>query len=324
MAENNTSNTPSATPSAAGGKRFIFPAVSCLLAIVIFLALFFGSVILYRKAAKKGVPEAQFAYGMHFKYGTGVKRNIIEAWNLWRKAAPKLEEDRAAKRLADSAGDIENAAKAENADARVQLVWSACLAYGWGVDQNSEEARNWHRKAIASAASQTPEIQYETAMTCSVVPFFYGEIEPEDAAKLDSDAFNLFKMAAEKDFADAQFELAKCYRNGKGVEQDDKAAATWFEKAAEQGVVEAQFELAKCHREGKGVKKDEAVAFTWFQKAARQKYADAQFELANCYRNGKGVEKDDAAAEKWFRKAADQGHSEAKRILKKFYDNKEE
>lgn len=50
-------------------------------------------------------------------------------------------------------------------------------------------------------------------------------------------------------------------------------------RRAEAGDAEAQFALAHCYVEGRGVAADEAEARTWFARAAAQGDADAQAAL---------------------------------------------
>lgn len=76
---------------------------------------------------------------------------------------------------------------------------------------------------------------------------------------------------------------------------------------ANKGVASAQFNLAMCYAEGKGVDKDPGRAFTWARKAADQGYAPAQSMVSRFYHNGEGVAQDKAESAKWLRKAAEQG-----------------
>ena len=73
---------------------------------------------------------------------------------------------------------------------------------------------------------------------------------------------------------------------------------------ANKGVASAQFNLAMCYAEGKGVDKDPGRAFTWARKAADQGYAPAQSMLSRCYRNGDGVASDEVEAFAWLSLAA--------------------
>ena len=157
-----------------------------------------------------------------------------------------------------------------------------------------------------------------------------------------------FRKAANQGHAEAQYYLGCCYRDGRGVAQDDDQAARWYFKAAEQGLADAHRELNNYRAEKRtptaagrntcevtcpycGRKKTipksfiglysrcacgksfptDAYSKRWFRKAAEQENATAQYHLGCCYRDGKGVAQDREKAAEWFRKAAEQGHAAA-------------
>lgn len=60
-----------------------------------------------------------------------------------------------------------------------------------------------------------------------------------------SEAIKCYKKAAEKGYAEAQYLLGDCYKNGLWVEQDSTEAVKWFRKAAGQGYEAAQDKLSK-------------------------------------------------------------------------------
>lgn len=93
-------------------------------------------------------------------------------------------------------------------------------------------------------------------------------------------------------------------------------------KAAEKGYAEGQFNLGLCYDNGTGVEKDPQQAVYWYQKAAEQGDASAQFNLGLCYENGKGVEQDQKQALSWYQKAADQGDEDAKAKVKQLTKKK--
>ena len=82
-------------------------------------------------------------------------------------------------------------------------------------------------------------------------------------------------------------------------------------KAAEQGDVSAQYALAGCYSEGKGMPKDDAEAVKWWRKAAQQGDFNSMFFLALSYRDGEGVPKDITLTYKWFNLSAAAGDKEA-------------
>ena len=53
--------------------------------------------------------------------------------------------------------------------------------------------------------------------------------------KDETEAFNLFRKAAEQGFPEAQYYLGDCYLNGRGVKEDEAKATLWLRYAAAQG-----------------------------------------------------------------------------------------
>ena len=123
------------------------------------------------------------------------------------------------------------------------------------------------------------------------------------------------QQAAEKGYAEAQYDLGVYYYNGYGVTQDYVTAVKWFRKAAEQGAASAQYTLGYCFYFGDGVAEDNYAAVSWFRKAAEQGNDNAQYYLGLCYYRGHGVTEDNYAAVSWFRKAAEQGNDKAQHLL---------
>jgi len=145
----------------------------------------------------------------------------------------------------------------------------------------------------------------------------------------------------------AEYEVANRFAEGRGVLQNNEAAAYWLQRAAKQGLAPAQFRLGGLYEKGIGVKKDlvtardlylaaaekgngkamhnlavlyaEGVdgapdynrASDWFRKAANHGVRDSQYNLGILYARGIGVEHNDAESYKWFAIAANQGDGEA-------------
>ena len=89
-----------------------------------------------------------------------------------------------------------------------------------------------------------------------------------------------------------------------------KATALW-RQAAEFGHVESQFNLADCYFEGEGVDQNPTLAVYWWQKAAEREDADAQNALGECYWTGVGVKQDALIARDWWERASQQNQPEA-------------
>ena len=133
----------------------------------------------------------------------------------------------------------------------------------------------------------------------------------EDVAVDLTEAAKWYGMAAENENAEAQFYMANAYSAGTGVKQDNEKAANWYRQAAEQGHGQAQLDYADCCFEGKGRPADKNEAVIWYQKAAEKGLEKAQLALANCLWNGVGIACTPASAAHWYQKAAQQGNAEA-------------
>lgn len=118
-----------------------------------------------------------------------------------------------------------------------------CYAAGWGVEQNKEKA---YEKARESGA--LPPLAYCYASGCGV------ERNDEKAWEICN------KM---KDQATWSWLGGLCRDGAMDVPQNPTFAVRCFEEAASLGDGEACLELAKCYREGFGVEKDEAKAAEW-------------------------------------------------------------
>lgn len=80
---------------------------------------------------------------------------------------------------------------------------------------------------------------------------------------------------------------------------------------AEQGDAVAQFDLAMCYAEGKGVTQNKAEAVKWWTQAARQKVAAAAAYLGDSYRHGDGTRVDPYVAYVWYSVAVINGSTSA-------------
>jgi adenylate cyclase len=72
---------------------------------------------------------------------------------------------------------------------------------------------------------------------------------------------------AQSGIAQAQYQLAKVYRDGAGVEQSVETALRWLRAAADQGDGRAQRNLGLRYARGNGVPKDDREALFWLSLA---------------------------------------------------------
>ena len=93
---------------------------------------------------------------------------------------------------------------------------------------------------------------------------------------------------------------------------DPKAAVDFLTRAADAGSPEAQFELAKLYERGTGVEQDEARALELYRAAADLNFADAINDLGFMhYQGGLGLPADPGKALQYFERAADLRHPQA-------------
>ena len=120
----------------------------------------------------------------------------------------------------------------------------------------------------------------------------------------------LYRKAADKNYAHAQYMLGNLYIENCYSEQDYEVATLWFQEAAEKGYALAQYSLGWMYKDGLGVEKDYIQAEILFKKSAEQNYVKAQCSLGYLYETG-CVDGWDNEAVHWYLKAAEQGYAEA-------------
>jgi TPR repeat protein/S1-C subfamily serine protease len=149
----------------------------------------------YRRAAERGLAEAQHNLAVAYDEGQGVPQDHSEAVRWYFRAAEQG--------LADAQHSL--ALKYE---------------YGQGVPQDYTEAVNWYRRAA--------EQGFEAAQNNLGVMYMQGRGVSQDYAE----AINWYSRAAEQGDASAQNNLGIMYSNGLGVPQDQVLAYMWLNLAA--------------------------------------------------------------------------------------------
>lgn len=136
-------------------------------------------------------------------------------------------------------------------------------------------------------------------------------------------AFEWYMKAAVLGHAEAQYKIGEAYYNGEGTGEDLEEAFAWYMKAAEQDQEDAQYSLGYMYAHGEGVKKDLEEAFDWYMKAAAQEHTEAQYEIGEAYYYGNGIEEDLDEAFSWYMRAAKQDHADAQYKVAGMYYNGE-
>nr|BFE56903.1 hypothetical protein GCM10020063_014290 [Dactylosporangium thailandense] len=114
--------------------------------------------------------------------------------------------------------------------------------------------------------------------------------------------------AAQRDDADAAFELYVLFSTGTGVERDDAEAGRWLHRAAELGQPRALYNLGAAHATGNGAPKDPRLAVGYYERAALAGNARAAATLGVMYLMGGDVDPDERRAAEWLDRADDLGH----------------
>ena len=148
------------------------------------------------------------------------------------------------------------------------------------------------------------ETMINLAIPCSSLVPVLNEFTDEKYEKMEIEFDALkaeeYRKAAEDGDAKAQFEIAWCYKVGKGVEQDYAKSIEWFQKSADQGYTEALRNLGICYKDGTGVEGDKAKAIEMFQKALNsmsKKDAESSdaaliyFDIGSCFNEMKEYQK---------------------------------
>ena len=80
--------------------------------------------------------------------------------------------------------------------------------------------------------------------------------------------------------AEAQYQLASMYWEGRTIDPDPNEALKWYLRAAEQGHREAQVRLAQLYERGEGIRQNYERAAQWYIKATKQGDLESEIRLA--------------------------------------------
>lgn len=158
-------------------------------------------------------------------------------------------------------------AKAKEGDVEAQYLVAQMCEFGIGVNADFARAVFWYKQA--------DELDYGAAQNRLAELYTQGLIAIDESVS-ETRVFEWIQSAAKNNQADAQYKLAKIYRDGGVlVTQDEAKAFYWYEQAAKNGLAEAQMESGLMLKEGKGVKQDYDKALYWFEQAEKQGYEPA-------------------------------------------------
>ena len=148
------------------------------------------------------------------------------------------------------------------------------------------------------------------------------KLTAEQKLLIEKNRIKKLEEQAKKGDANSQFELAKGYYVGRGVEKDLNKAIILFKQAAVRNNVKAQHTLGMIYRDGMGgITKSLTEAIKWFKLAAENGHIASMHSLARMYDEGIGVAEDDKEALKWYKKGAARGDAPSQYNLGVMYAN---
>lgn len=291
---------------------------------------------LYKKAADSGEADACYMVGKCYEFGFGVEENQNKAFEWYLKSADegnfveaifsvaefyfnfedkKIDLDKE-EAIETAIGYYKKAATLGHIVSQYRLY--EILSTDEYVAEDFKCAFEWLYKA-AEAGYDIAQIAlgdelYDNYCSDFVNDFVYDDDYDDDDDDDDDDdydddlgqkALKWYRKAAENNNNVAYMRIARCYKAGMGVDENQEEAFKWYKKAADAGNIRGVFQCAECYREGRGVAEDDEKAFELYKKAANEGEADACFMVGECYSKGIGVDSNDFRAFKWYLKSAE-------------------
>ncbi|MBM3570547.1 MAG: hypothetical protein FJX46_17545 [Alphaproteobacteria bacterium] len=213
-----------------------------------------------------GSPQADYAVHLLYRWGTGVKADHPQAFELAHRAA--------------LAGD----ALAANA---VALM----LREGVGTERKLEDSVTWFRIAAVKGnmfGRHGLGFAYEGG---------------RGVRRDEAEAARWYRLAAAQGYRASQHNLAILTQEGRGVAKDLPAAMALYRQSADQGFPSSMVSIGLMLERGDVGARDPAEAMRWYQRAANGRSPTAMNNIAVLYRDGRGVPRDPIEAFRWFQLA---------------------
>lgn len=193
---------------------------------------FKNAILWFEKAAYQNNPKAQWNLGQCYFLGQGVKTDKTKSFGWYTKSAKQnyvnAQRDLALSFLEGygTKKDLEKAIQwftkaSDNNDVNSSTYLGLLLA-----KKDKKKAVEYHKRAIARGGKLS---EYPLGL-------IYSEVQEFD------DALFYFRKASTHN-VEAQFQLAKYYELGLGVDKDLEIAVDWYKKAAAKGHIRSQQKL---------------------------------------------------------------------------------
>jgi TPR repeat protein len=296
---------------------------------------------LLTRAAKAGIPDAEYRVARAYLEGAGVpasqtegarwleraaSHGCVEALSLLaalcvRGLAGKTKgrsrgDDAGANRLftvdAPADPDFESALKwarpaAEAGSPEGQALVGYILTYGPLHMRDLENAHRWYERSAAAGCPQG-NLGYALSLARRAT---------DDAGRRQ--VAEQLRHAAAAELATAIYLLGVLSENGTGVPRDPAAAAAHYCNAAEKGHRSAQVRWGLALIEGNHVERDPVAGESWLRRAALAGDPQAATLVGNLYVQSGPLPPNYAEAASWYRRAAESGDKTAARALGSLY-----
>ncbi len=166
-----------------------------------------------------------------------------------------------------------------------------CYRDGAGVQEDQEQAIAWFKKAY--------ELHGEAAGdAANGIGLIYNK-QGNHVKKLE-----WYKKSAEEGYDWGMYNVACCYRDGEGVQEDREQAIAWFKKAYElhgDAAGDAANQIGLIYNK----QGNDAKEFEWMRNGAEEGFDWCMRNLGMCYQCGRGTRQDYEKAREWYQKAID-------------------
>ncbi|MBZ0330994.1 sel1 repeat family protein [Halomonas sp. ANAO-440] len=197
---------------------------------------------------------------------------------------------------------------AEQGDPDAQEYIANMYRFGYGVENDNEEAARWYKK---SAYQGNPlslinlDIIYSQGLAGSDEEIFEWSLYLAEEGKKSKD------QPPGRIFLGAQYNTGLFYIKGKGVPQNISEGLRWLRLAEENSYDPAKYFLALEYAKGDILEKNMREAINRFEVVAKSGDARAQYLLGSIYSNGDGVPQNYETSAYWMEKSSRQGFSSA-------------
>ncbi|WP_084473728.1 tetratricopeptide repeat protein [Deinococcus ficus] len=233
---------------------------------------------------------------------TSMARNILMVGALLGSAAlagtPEGVRFYDAKNYAAALTELQPAAQRGDAQAMLYLAWM--FLDGLGVPKDAPRAFQWALKSAEAGNAR--------AMNQVGRQYALGQGVEADPVK----AYSYFRQGAEAGEMRAMHNLANGYANGAGgLPVDLTLAFTWYKRAADLGLALSHGPVSDAYRQGRGVEKNERLALTYLERGVAAGDGYSLWRMGTVVQAGAlGLAQDKPRAVSLFTQAANAGYAE--------------